>query len=481
MIWINHYKKKMIIVNLLSFFYGIIYEGDTMKIIIVGIGKLGEYLAKELVKDNNEVTLIDLSFYGKESLINNEDLNYIEGNALDYTVLEEAGIKETDLLISVMEHDEDNLMCSLLSKKLGAKHTIARVRKPEYLSSINIIKDELGLSMTINPELLTAYEIAQTLNIPSALSAKTFLKGRVEVITLKIKEGSVLHKMSINTLSRRLDNNIIVCSIERDGEIIIPHGRDILRAGDIINVTGTRKSIFDFLKFDGLVSEKTKKVMIAGGSAIAIYLTRILLEMGMYVKIIEIDKARCTYLSEILPKALIINGDASNQSVLYEEGIEDCDAFISLTSIDEENIVYSIFASQVNVPKIITKINHINLDGVIEALGINTAIAPHRIAANQVVQYVRAMNNSTNRSSIEAIYKFEDNIEMLQFNVKDDFKGVDIRLADLELKEGILIVAIMRGKNIIFPYGKDVIKKRDVIVLINGLNHSLVNLNDILV
>ena len=451
-----------------------------MKIIIVGIGKLGEYLAKELVNDGNEITLIDHSFYGKESLINNEDLNYIEGNGLDYNTLEEAGIKETDLLISVMESDEQNLMCSLLSKKLGAKHTIARVRKPEYLSSINIIKDELGLSMTINPELLTAYEIAQTLNIPSALSAKTFLKGRVEVITLKIKEKSKLHKMSITNLSRKLNNSIIVCSIERDGEIIIPHGKDVLKEGDIINVTGTRKSINDFLKFDKLVSEKTKKVMIAGGSSVVVYLTKILLEMGMNVKIIEINKERCNYLSEALPGALIINGDASNQSVLYEEGIEDCDAFISLTSIDEENIVYSMFASLVKVPKIITKINHINLDGVIDISGINTAIAPHKIAANQVVQYVRAMNNSPNRSCIEAIYKFEDNIEMLQFSVKDDFKGLDIKLNELTLKEGILIVAILRGKNVIFPYGRDEIKEKDVIVLINGLNHSLVNVNDIL-
>lgn len=451
-----------------------------MKIVIVGIGKLGEYLARLLVKENknNEITLIDTNFSGKESLINNEDVNYVEGNALDSNILIEAGIGDADLLISVMKSDSENIMCSLIGKKLGAKHTIARIRTPEYSNSINIIKDVLGLSMTINPEALAAAQIAQALSIPSALDATSFFKGRMEVISLRLKENSKLDGMSIEELSKKIKNKIIVCAIERADSVIIPSGDTKLLVGDKIHITGKRKDINSLLKYAKLISEKTKKVMIAGGSSITLYLIKILTDMGMHVKIIENDEQKCKSLSEKAEKALIIQGDISNQNILYEEGIKNCDAFVALTNLDEENIVYSMFASSLSVPKVITKINHINLDGIVKKANIDTVIASHKIAANQVVQYIRAVENSGS-SSCEAIYKFDDNIfEAIEFKVKDDFKALNKKIKDINIRDNLLICAIQRGKNIIYPNGEDEIKLKDNILII-AKDGTLRELNDL--
>lgn len=448
-----------------------------MKIVIVGVGKLGEYLAKLLVKENNEVTLIDYNFKGKDSIINNEDINYIEGNGLDSNVLIEAGVTSAQLLICVMKNDAENVMCSLIGKKLGALNTIARIRTFDYNNSINLIKEELGLSMTINPEFLTAAQISQTLSIPSALDAVSFLKGKIDVISLRVKEKSNLDNITISTLTNKLKNNIIICAIERNGQVIIPTGKTVLLKGDKVHITGTRKDIINFLKYAKLISAKTKKVIIGGGSDISIYLTRMLIDMGINVTIIEGDRNRCNVLSEKLPNALIINGDISDQNLLYEEGIKNCDAFISLTSNDEENIVYSMFASLIKIPKIITKINHINLDGVTEKADLDTIITPHKIVANQIVQYVRAMENSGS-SSCESIYNFGDNVfEIIEFKVKDEFKSINKKIRDLDLRSDVIIAAIQRGKNIIYPSGNDEIRPNDTIVVISK-NGNIRELND---
>ena len=424
-----------------------------MKIIIVGVGKLGEYLTRSLVKDKNEITLVDIDYSTSQDLINNENVNYVVGNGMDANILLEAGVENCDLLISVMQMDEQNIVCSLLAKKLGAKHTIARIRTVEYSTSISLLKSDLGLSMIINPEQSTASQIARALSIPSALEATSFLKGRLHMISLKIKEKNVLDGLAINSLSKKHSFNVIICTVERNNKIIVPTGKYVLQAGDKINVAGTINGISEFLKFANLITEKTKKVIIAGGGSTTMYLAKYLLDMKMKVKIIEINSEKCKVLSENLPGALVINGDVSDKNILYEEGIEDVDAFVALTNIDEENIVYSMFASMRKVPKIITKINHIDLPGITERANIDTVITPHRIAANQVVKYVRAMQNS-HKSSCEAIYKFEDDVfEVQEYNIKNDFKGLNKKIKDMNIKDNILIVAIQRGRNIIMPNG----------------------------
>ena len=449
-----------------------------MRIIIVGIGKLGEYLTKSLVKDGHEITVIDTFFNKHENIINNEDVNYIEGNALDANILKEAGAQNADLLICAMEKDEQNVMCSLIAKKMGTKHTIARIRNPEYASSISLLKEDLGLSLTINPDLLTAEYIYNVLSIPTAINTTSFFKGKVEMISLRVKEDSVIKNLTLNKIANKLDR-IIICAIERNNEIIIPKGTTKFLEDDKIFITGTPQGINRFLIYLKRIGEKTKRVMICGGSDTAIYLTNILLDSGMQVRIIEDNEDRCKKLSEELPKALIINGDVSNQNILYEEGIEKADAFVSLTGIDEENIIYSMFATNLKVPKVITKINHINLGGVLEKANIDTVITPHIIASNQIVSYIRAMQAGEG-SSCEAIYKFEEEkFEMLEFNIKEDFKGIDIKLRNLKLKAGILIIAIQRGKNIIIPNGNDEIKNKDIIVIIDNQN-EIKNINDII-
>ena len=450
-----------------------------MKIVIAGIGKFGDYLTRQLAKENNEITVIDINFNGKEALINNEDINNIEGNALDVKILEEAGVQNSDLLISSMKEDSENVMCALLARKLGVKNTIARIRRPEYIDSLNMIKEPLGLSMIISPKQLTANQIAQTLSIPSAIETTSFFKGRIYVISLKLKEDSKYIGQSIKEISQKLNGNIIVCAIEREDSVVIPNGETIIQAEDKIHITGTRKDINSFLRYGNLIQDKTRQVMIVGGSDISKYLANQLADTDMKVKIIEPNKEVALELAETLDNVLVINADPSDEQTLFEEGIQETDAFVALTGIDEENIVYSMFASAQKVPKVITKINHINLSGITQMAKIDAVVSPHKIAANQVVQYVRAMEKGKS-SSCESIYNFGDNIfEMIEFKVKEDFKGINKKLEELKLQDDTLIGAIQRGKNIIYPQGKDEIRLNDTVLVICR-NNKVKELNDMI-
>lgn len=450
-----------------------------MKIVIAGIGKFGDYLTRQLAKENNEITVIDINFTGKEALINNEDINNIEGNALDVKILEEAGVQNSDLLISSMKEDSENVMCALLARKLGVKNTIARIRRPEYIDSLNMIKEPLGLSMIISPKQLTANQIAQTLSIPSAIETTSFFKGRIYVISLKLKEDSKYIGQSIKDISQKLNGNIIVCAIEREDKIVIPNGETIIQAEDKIHITGTRKDINSFLRYGNLIQDKTRQVMVVGGSDISKYLANQLADTDMKIKIIEPNKEVALELAETLDNVLVINADPSDEQTLFEEGIQETDAFVALTGIDEENIVYSMFASAQKVPKVITKINHINLSGITQMAKIDAVVSPHKIAANQVVQYVRAMEKGKS-SSCESIYNFGDNIfEMIEFKVKEDFKGINKKIEELKLQEDTLIGAIQRGKNIIYPQGKDEIKLNDTVLVICR-NNKVKELNDMI-
>lgn len=450
-----------------------------MKIVIAGIGKFGDYLTRQLAKENNEITVIDINFNGKEALINNEDINNIEGNALDVKILEEAGVQNSDLLIASMKEDSENVMCALLARKLGVKNTIARIRRPEYIDSLNMIKEPLGLSMIISPKQLTANQIAQTLSIPSAIETTSFFKGRIYVISLKLKEDSKYIGQSIKDISQKLNGNIIVCAIEREDKIVIPNGETIIQAEDKIHITGTRKDINSFLRYGNLIQDKTRQVMVVGGSDISKYLANQLADTNMRVKIIEPNKEVALELAETLDNVLVINADPSDEQTLFEEGIQETDAFVALTGIDEENIVYSMFASAQKVPKVITKINHINLSGITQMAKIDAVVSPHKIAANQVVQYVRAMEKGKS-SSCESIYNFGDNIfEMIEFKVKEDFKGINKKIEELKLQDDTLIGAIQRGKNIIYPQGKDEIKLNDTVLVICR-NNKVKELNDMI-
>ncbi len=450
-----------------------------MKIIIVGSGKIGSYLSNVLAKENHDVVVIDKNEQILNKLNNTLDISVLCGNGLVVSTLQEAGVESSDLLIASMENDEDNIVCCLLAKNLGVKNTIMRIRNPEYKDGMQYIKNDLGLSMTINPELLTAKEIANALNFSSGIKATYFSKGKIEMIEFKVKENSSLIGISIKELSSKLKKKIIVVAVERKGNVHIPNGDFTFELGDKLIITSKPQNITTFFKYLGSTIFRTKDVMIVGGSKVSYYLATFLSEIGVNTKIIELDESKCKILAEKLPKTLVINGDGSDKNVLLEEGIEDVDAFVAATGIDEENIIFSLFANSMNVPKVITKVNHLTFENIIENVGIDTVITPHVVASNQILRYIRAIENSKG-GSMESLVRLMDNkLEIMEFIIKDDFKSIGKQIKDINFKKDVIIVCINRNGTIIFPTGEDIIKANDNII-ISTTKSSIKGLNDIL-
>jgi len=446
-----------------------------MKIIIVGCGKLGKHLSHVLTKENYNITVIDKNELVLDKLNNNYDISCIEGNALVIDTLYEAGVTDTDILIATMKNDEDNILCTLLAKKLGAKNTIARVRNPEYTKSINYIKNELGLSMSINPELLTAKEISNELRFPENVKSSYLAKGKIELVEFKIKETSQL----INNSIKNIKNKILVIAVERNNNVYVPNGDFIFEKDDKIIITSTPKEIMNFFKENGINYLKIKNTMIIGGSKVSYYLAKFLSDINIKVKIIENDLDKCKMLSDKLDNTLIINGDGSDKNLLIEEGIENVDAFIASTGIDEENVVFSMFANSIKVPKIITKINHLNFGEILDQIGNNTILTPHAVASNHILRYIRAKENSKGGSMESLIRLMNDKVEIMEFGINDDFKKIGKQLKNIKFKDNLIIACINRRGNIIFPTGDDTIDVNDKIIIATT-KKGIKGLNDIL-
>lgn len=451
-----------------------------MKIIIVGSGKMGSYLSNILAKENHDIIVIDKNEDIINKLNNTQDISIICNNGLVASTLEEADIKNTDILISTMKNDEDNIVCCLLAKNLGVKNTIMRIRNPEYKDSMHYIKNDLGLSMTINPELLTAKDIANTLNFPSGIKLNYFFKGKVEMVEFKIKEKSNIIGMTVKDLISKIKKKVIIVAVERNDKVIVPKGDFVFELDDKLIITSRPQNINNFFKFAGNISFKTKDVMIIGGSKVSYYLAFFLENMGINSKIIEIDKSKCEFLSEKLEKTLIINGDGSDKDLLLEEGIEEVDAFVSATGIDEENIIYSLFAKSLDIPKVITKINHLTFNDIVERVGIENVQTPHIIASNQVLKYIRAMENSKGGNMESLVQLMDDKLEMMEFVINNEFNAINVCLKDVKFKDGVIIVCIGRKGNIIFPSGEDILKINDNIIIATTKT-NIKGLNDILV
>lgn len=450
-----------------------------MNIIIVGCGKVGRTITEQLRAEGNDVTVIDLSSMVIHDVTNNLDVMGVIGNGISHEVQKEAGIEEADLLIAVTGSDELNLLCCLIGRKAGNCNTIARVRNPIYNNEIGYIKDELGLSMTINPEYAAATEIARILRFPSAIKIDTFAKGRVELMKFRIDDTSRLHGCSLIDIAKRSQSKILVCAVERGGEVIIPNGSFQLLTGDTINIVASPKDARNFFSKIGVETHQVKNVMILGGGTIAFYLAEQLLAMGIEVKIIETDTKRCEELSELLPKAIIINGDATNQDVLMEEGVVNTEAFVSLTGIDEGNIFLSLFAKTCSKAKIITKINRISYEEIISNLNLGSLIYPKYITAEYILSYVRAMRNSIG-SNVETLYRIiENKAEALEFLINEDSDVVNIPLEELHLKENILIACINHKGKIITPNGQSRIMMGDTVIIVTT-QKGLQDIKDIL-
>ncbi len=450
-----------------------------MKIIIVGCGKIGLSIIKQLVIEKHDITVIDKSAEVITDITNNYDVMGLVGNGASYSVQKDADVENTDLLIAVTGSDEINLLCCLFAKKAGNCNTIARVRDPLYSKEIQYIKDELGLSMIINPEYAAAVEMSRLLRFPSADKIDTFAKGRVELLNLVITEDSPFVDKTLIDVSKRVLSDILICTVERGDDIFIPNGAFILRAGDKITIVASALNSREFFTRIGYDTHQVKDTMIIGGGRMSYYLAEILLKMGIRVKIVEVDREKCETLSETLPKATIINGDATNQEVLNEEGIAGCDSFVSLTGIDETNIFLSLFAKTKTAGKVITKIDRISFDDIINTFSAGSLIYPDKIAADYIVSYVRAMQNSIG-SNVETLIKLNGGrVEALEFKILKGSPIVGIPLMQLNLKRDILIGCINRKGTIIIPKGQNTIEEGDTVIVVTTKS-GLSDIKDIL-
>ncbi|MBP3633461.1 MAG: Trk system potassium transporter TrkA [Oscillospiraceae bacterium] len=450
-----------------------------MKIIIIGDGKIGSILAEQLSGENHEVTLIDRAGDPLEQSNNLFDVMVVEGDGMAHAVQKEAGVESADLVIACTGADETNLLCCLIAKKLGAKNTIARVREHKYVEELSLIKDDLGLSMTINPESMCATEMARVLRIPSAIKVDTFARGQVEILKLPVTEGSVLDGMALMELGK-LRAKVLVCAVERgENEVYIPTGTFRLQAGDHISLVATPVEAIRFFRQTGIPRSRVRQSLIVGGGRIAFYLAKQLLSAGMDVKIIESDGSRCEDLSELLPEATVIHGDGTDQQLLREEGIEHMDAVVSLTGIDEENIIISLYAARATNAKVITKINRSSYEDIIDDLELGSVFYPRKICADNVVRYVRAMQASNAYASMETLCKISGGkVEALEFRVTKEAAYCGVPLQDLSLRKNFLIGCISRSGKPITPRGSDTIEVGDSVIVVT--THSgIATLDDI--
>ncbi|MGM9916363.1 Trk system potassium transporter TrkA [Anaerotignum sp.] len=451
-----------------------------MNVVIVGDGKVGGTIASQLSGEGHDIIVIDNNTRVLTNASNTMDIISVEGNGASMEVQERAGVPHSDLLIAATSADEVNMLACLVGKKLGAKHTIARVRNPEYFQQINKLKDDLGLSMAVNPELAAAEEISRLLRFPSALKIDTFARGRVELVEIKIPPHSVLDGMPLWAIYKEFQVKILICAVQREGEVYIPSGDFVLQAGDKINLTASHLEIAKFFRTIGIFRTGVKSVMIIGGGRVAYYLAKELLSLHVRVKIIEMDYRRCEDLCEVLPEAVIIHGDGTDKELLQEEGLEKTDALVCLTGMDEENIVVSLYAKAKKVSKVIAKINRINFDEILDALDIDGFISPKTIAASNIVRYVRAMQNSVGSSNVETLHKLiNDRIEALEFKVREKSSVVGVPLKNLKTKDELLVATIIRGGRVIIPGGNDSIEVGDSVIIVTRNKH-LMDLKDIL-
>lgn len=438
-----------------------------MNIIIVGCGKVGGKIAEKLSRENaHNITVVDTNRSKIEAIINDYDIMGIAGSCTDVSVLEEAGVKNADILIAITGSDELNLLTCLMATKVGKCQTIARVRKPDYRKILPLIKDDLGLAMIINPEQAAAAEAARVLRFPSAIQIDTFAKGRVEILKFKIPENSPLDDLSIADMSQKIDSNILVCGVVRGDEAIIPGGDFVMKSGDFISIVSAARGSGEFFRRIGVNTNRVKDTVIVGGGDTGYYLASALLSSGIKVKIIERDQQRSEELAEMLPAATVINADGTEKRVLLEEGIEFADSFVSLTNIDEENVLLSLFAKSKMKGKLITKINRIDYDEVVSNLDLDTIIYPKNITAEYIVKFVRAKNNSIG-SNIETMHSLLDGkAEALEFKILENSPVAGIPIEKLDLKDNIIIACISRGTNVIIPRGRDVINPGDNVIVV---------------
>ncbi len=437
----------------------------SLKIIIVGCGKVGMTLAERLSQEKHDVTVIDSSAQKVQQATTYYDVMGVTGNGASFSVQAEAGIDKADLIIAVTPSDELNLLCCTIAQKVGQCAAIARVRNPDYSEELSYLRKQLGVSLIINPELETAKEMSRLLRLPNAISMNSFAKGHVELVKFKLPEDNMLVGKQIKDIGAS-SLGVLICGIESEGQLDIPDGSNTFMAGDLISFIATPYNTQKFFKHIGMKSKHVKDCIIVGGGKTSYYLAKQLSEMNIGVKLMEREKARAEELSTLLPKALVINGDGADESLLFEEGIKETGSFIPLTGLDEENILLTLFAKKHSKAKVITKINRGTFNDVIDGLDIGSVIYPRYMSTEAIIRYVRGMQNSIG-SNIETLYHiFENRAEAIEFEITEESEVTGKPLMELPLKIDLLVACINRKGKIIIPRGSDTIQPGDTVIIV---------------
>ncbi len=451
-----------------------------MKIIISGCGKIGKTIIGSLLLEGHDVTVIDNNPKVIADITNVYDVMGVCGNGVDADVLLEADVQNAELMVSVTGSDELNMLSCFLAKKLGAKYTVARIRNPEYNdNNLSFVREQMDISLTINPELFAALNLYNLLKLPSAAKVETFGAGKFEIAEIKLKPDSLLDGLKVADLRNKFKAKFLISAVLRGEQAYIPDGNFVLKSGDKICISANTTEIVRLMREMGIQQNPAKKIMILGGGKLAFYLAKILSEGNNSVTVVEKNPQVCEAFCEAFPKITVVNADGTNQEVLLEEGILSVDAFVSLTGLDEQNILMSAYALSKSVPKVITKINRAELMPLAENWGLDTVISPKMTVSDVVVRYARALENSQG-SSVESLYKLmDDKVEVLEFIVKDDFSSIEIPFKELSLKKNTLVAGIMRNRKTIIPSGDDMLLPNDRVIII-AANQHINKLSDIL-
>lgn len=437
-----------------------------MNVVIVGGGKVGRKLVEDFNNEGEDVVLIDIKKSVCEQVEESFDVRCINGSGTDVDVLAEAHIKRADLFIAVTANDEYNALCSIMAKRMGADRCVARVRNREYSRHVDFMRDMLGINMIVNPELATASEISRILRFPAATKTETFAKGRIELIEFTVDKDNGLCGKALNEIYKEYRIKVLICAIQRGNDVYIPNGSFVIENGDRLHITASHGDLTRFMREIGIIKKKVKTVMLIGGGRISFYLAKMLIDSGMSVKIIEQNPKRCNELSEHLPKADIICGDGTNRHILEEEGIDRVDAFVSLTGIDEENMIISMYAKKCGVDKVIAKINRLSFGDLLDEMGAYSIVTPKNITANMIIRYARAMASAKD-TEMRTLYRIVNNqAETMEFIVNKESALTSKPLSQINILDNVLIAAILRNNRIFVPDGNSTLEVGDTVIVV---------------
>lgn len=450
-----------------------------MTIIIAGAGKVGATLAEHLADEGHSVTIVDVSGDTLDRLSNQLDVMCLKGNCVSRDILLEAGAKETQVVIAATGSDEINLLCCHCAHRIGVPYTVARVRDTEYVNELDTLKNDLGISMLINPELTAAVEISRLLRFPSAANIDSFARGRVELVSFTVQEGDFLAGRTLASLSSKLQGlPMLLCAVERGDEVFIPNGASLLAVGDRVSVAGTPNGIHQFFKLLGRQTHRIRDVFIIGGGRIAFYLLLQLERLGMGCKVVEKGEQRCRELAEEFPRCLIIHGDGTDPELLTEERMAASDAFIALTNRDEDNLIISLYAHQAGVAKVVAKSSRQNYTAIARSAGVESVVSPKLATAGQILRFIRGLQNSKG-TVMNALYRIAGGkAEAMEFLVSSATQNLGVPLKELKLRRGILIAVIVRGNRVIIPEGSTCLEQGDDVIVV-ARDSGILDLNDI--